>query len=50
MNKIKLLSILFFVGCSNQNQELMKAPIAKKIPVTYSAHDDIRIDYYEQNR
>ena len=47
MNKIKLLSILFFVGCSNQNQELMKAPIAKKIPVTYSAHDDIRIDYYD---
>jgi oligopeptidase B len=47
MNKIKLLSILLFVGCSNQNQELMKAPIAKKIPVTYSAHDDIRIDYYD---
>ena len=47
MNKIKLLLILFFVGCSNQNQELMKAPIAKKIPVTYSAHDDIRIDYYD---
>ena len=47
MNKIKLLLILFFVGCSNQNQEIMKAPIAKKIPVTYSAHDDIRIDYYD---
>lgn len=47
MNKIKLFLILFFAGCSNQNQETMKAPIAKKIPVTYSAHGDIRIDNYD---
>ena len=47
MNKIKLFLILFFAGCSNQNQETMKAPVAKKIPVTYSAHGDIRTDNYD---
>ena len=47
MNKIKLFLALLIIGCSNQNQETMKAPIAKKIPVTYSAHGDIRIDNYD---
>ena len=35
------------MGCANQNQETMKTPIAKKIPVTYAAHGDIRIDNYD---
>jgi len=47
MNKIKLFLLLLFVGCSNQNEETMEAPITKKIPVTYSAHGDIRIDNYD---
>ncbi len=47
MNKKKLFLALLIIGCSNQNQETMKAPIAKKIPVTYSAHGDIRIDNYD---
>jgi len=47
MNKINLFLALLFIGCSNQNQESMEAPITKKIPVTYSAHGDIRIDNYD---
>ena len=47
MNKKKLFLALLIIGCSNQNQETMKAPIAKKIPVTYSAHGDIRTDNYD---
>ena len=47
MNKKKLFLALLIIGCSNQNQETMKAPIAKKIPVTYSAHGDIRTDHYD---